>query len=535
MGKEGQMTIESSDLELQFKPVFSEEERSLILTKWDWEKRVANQKKEVARIEEERLTKIETSEEMRALVRKYQDIFKSNQGLHSISSADETLVLLRHAIFTKVVNIQTQNGFDEVEFRRRVTAITDRDIEMLRLKRLIIDNFGNYQLAIAAAFPTLDLQVIEFEKVPYGFWEIAGKEKYLEAIRWWLERYLKIPKEVPEDFRLEVISLRFGKMLGKLLAVSRRLGYKKIAEAVVDAYPELKLREWEFVFGVAWEDPGSRQKWAEAVRWLTEERLGINPEDSAFVDKLLRIRERHFSTAGLSYLWRIAKSHTHLVKEAYPELELPDNAFYRFPIGYWQGEGARERAVVHIRDLVERKLGRPNDPDFRGLLKGIKLKDFYRAGLGGMLAAVFNYSRFEAIQAAYPELDLQEWEVSIPKGFWTEGNYKNVIRAVGWLVKKKGLERDRPDFKSGVLHLTHKDFIENGLSGIFPNSKLDFLKVLQLSFPELNITLEEYIASNGYRAKALGFKLTGTNKDRQLSTEEANKWLSKFLREDGVE
>lgn len=109
--------------------------------------------------------------------------------------------------------------------------------------------------------------------------------------------------------------------------------------------------------------------------------------------------------------------------------------------------GSRTKRVNAIRKLVEDLNKKPND---------IKGSDFKKAKLMGMLHHYYNASPYEAVNDAYPELNLRPWQMKkTPNGFWKKK--KNRVEAVKWLMD---LLKKKPK------DLELKDFTENGFAGL---------------------------------------------------------------------
>lgn len=101
-----------------------------------------------------------------------------------------------------------------------------------------------------------------------------------------------------------------------------------------------------------------------------------------------------------------------------------------FPRGFWQNPEATNNPQIIIRYLFEEKFKFSDDD----ILK-LSANFFTKNKLGGMLAICFNYSPFEAINAAYPGRFKPYQMYLAPQGYWN--NRENGIDAIKWLIDEK--------------------------------------------------------------------------------------------------
>ncbi len=71
--------------------------------------------------------------------------------------------------------------------------------------------------------------------------------------------------------------------------------------------------------------------------------------------------------------------------------------FNKTPIGYWNGDSGKQRAVEATRWMAEEKLGLQANEAWK-----IKRSDFLQYGLSGMLDLIYSNSPNTAISEAYP-------------------------------------------------------------------------------------------------------------------------------------
>lgn len=523
---------------LTLKPLFSDLEREAILGQWQQ----AELKKQQRRIrlvaEEDRLVRLGDTSRAAELLGHYNHLMDmSYQGISAkmIESSDDVLVLVRHATLHIVQYESNPNLTDGRGLKKHITVLQQQDLERARLVFPIGLYFPSYHYALIAAFPKYDIQMFQFVHTPLGYWTDPEKSaaRVQEAIKYFTEDEISVKKESPEQLRDFFRSLNMQYFFKRHNLYQRFIssGYLKVSAAVIDTYPELKLRPWEFRSSYQGEEGVQLRR--DAVRWLIEERLGLPPQDPKFKDYLKMIRAQHFKEVGLNSLVSKGISLPSLIIQAYPDLGLTEANFFRFPMHYWEGELARQRAIEQIRRMIETELSlNPEDPDFKKELAKVSGADFHRYGLGGMLATLFN-SISTAIIVAYPELQLKEWEMgSVPNGYWHKNNYENVGHAVRWLVEQKlGFSPADPDFKTRVLGITSDIFLELRLGGMLRTTHLTIYQTLQIAYPNLNVTLNEYISSNRWRTISLRRAAEKLNPKQTISPEEANKQLRRLLEE----
>lgn len=498
-------------------PVFTEAERELIKLQWEREKLKKLEKAHSAQIEEQRIQAMSESIRSKSLVDTYEQILpKQNQGisLSLISSADDIILLLRYAVekgYLSSSSSSYQSLLDAEILRQQVINIEEQDLANIKLLSPLDKFFGSYQGALIAAYPKLDIQFVEFRKVPRRYWQSdESKERCKEAIRWLAEDKIGITKEDPLTFRERILNELSQTTLSEygISVALRTCGYRTTAEAIIDSYPELKMHAWEFKKGSSWKGEEGNREVRNAVRWLIEERFGIQKDEPNFRGKIVRIKAQHFIKNGLGGMLVSSdiKSHIAAVIYAYPELGLKEEEFSRFPSNFWTGKNAQQKAISYTRNLFDRIWGLDlQDPKFRENLLETSRQVFEENGLGGMIASVFKGSVHGAVLAAYPELDLKEWEFSkVPANFWPQNHFENVRLATIWMVGQR-LQADptSPDFRERVLNITQNDFKEAGLDGMMLSTGLPILRILQITYPELKISPEAFINARPQRTRTL--------------------------------
>ncbi len=105
--------------------------------------------------------------------------------------------------------------------------------------------------------------------------------------------------------------------------------------------------------------------------------------------------------------------------------------------------------VTVVKMLIEKLKKDPRD---------LTKEDFEKNRLWGLICHHYGNSPYEAVNEAYPELNIKPWEmIQTPRGFYEKK--ENRIAAVKWLVEK--LNKDPRD-------LTVEDFNKNRLRGVLP-------------------------------------------------------------------
>lgn len=187
-------------------------------------------------------------------------------------------------------------------------------------------------------------------------------------------------------------------------------------KAISSAFPELGIRPWEMLVTPAhyFDDATNR---INATRDLLEEKLRIKPRDANwdhFVNNRLRALMTYYNNSPYA-----------AVSEAYPELNIKPWEMKHTPNHTYESKDTRVEA---IRWLVEKTV---KDP------RKLKRSHFKKHRLDGMLYHYYNSSPYQAVQDAYPELNIRPWEMNkVQPGFFN--NTDNVIEAIWWVVDRIG-------------------------------------------------------------------------------------------------
>ncbi|MDE1851902.1 MAG: hypothetical protein KGH69_04420 [Candidatus Micrarchaeota archaeon] len=243
-------------------------------------------------------------------------------------------------------------------------------------------------------------------KLTHAEWDSRPKARS-DAIRFLFLQVLRIdPKDATQD---HFINNRLEGMLNEYYNGSP---YK----AVSSAFPELNIRPWEMLVTPAhyFENATNR---INATRDLLEEKLRIKPRDITwdhFINNRLRALMTYYNNSPYA-----------AVSEAYPELKIRPWEMKHTPNHTYESKDTRIEAT---RWLVERTV---KDP------RKLKRSHFKRHRLDGMLYHYYNSSPYQAVQEAYPELNIRPWEMNrVQPGFFN--NSDNVIEAVWWIADRIG-------------------------------------------------------------------------------------------------
>jgi endonuclease III-like uncharacterized protein len=301
--------------------------------------------------------------------------------------------------------------------------LTQKDFEDNRLGGLICFYYKNSpHLVVTKAFPELDIKPWEMKVTPNGFYD--KKETRIAAIKWLIEKLKKDPRDLTqEDFYKNRLS---GLYAGHYDACC----YK----AVKEAFPEMEIKPWEMVV-----TPRSffdnKKNRISAVKWLLQ-RLEKDPRDLTqedFCDNRL--------TGLLTHQYK--GSPYKAIEEAFSELDIKPWEMKKTPNGFYD---KKETRIAAIKWLIEKLKKDPRD---------ICVTDFTENGLYGLLEH-HSLSPYKAIKEAFPEMDIEPWEmIQTSHGFYKKK--ENRVAAVKWLVDK--LDKNPRDV---VL----KDFNENRLWGL---------------------------------------------------------------------
>lgn len=134
----------------------------------------------------------------------------------------------------------------------------------------------------------------------------------------------------------------------------------------------------------------------------------------------------------------------------------------RRSLNYWQGEKGRERAIIELRNALERT-EMPKD-FYPRLMTEDFLKKF---GLHGAIQAVFKHHPYDYLNAAYPNV-FMPWEMPYTPSLFFD-NPRNVVAATKWLVEKKlgynisELSREEIWRQQIAAKISKEDFCDHGL------------------------------------------------------------------------
>ena len=238
-------------------------------------------------------------------------------------------------------------------------------------------NDSPYQ-AINTAYPN-KFKEWEFKKTTKNW----TKEMGIEATRWLIEEKLKLSEEELKE-KLSVKLFKSNELGGMFYNCFNDSPY----QAINLVYPN-KFKEWEFnsVPKNFW----TKEKGAEATRWLIEEKLKLSDEE--LKEKLSYELFKH---NGLGSMLRncFNASPYQAINTAYPN-KFKEWEFSVTPSNFW----TKEKGIEATRWLVEEKL----KLSYEGLEENLSFVLFDENGLRGMLQYCFDGSYKKALQETYPD------------------------------------------------------------------------------------------------------------------------------------
>ena len=231
--------------------------------------------------------------------------------------------------------------------------------------------------AINATYPNR-FKEWEFTRTPFKFW---SKEKCIEATKWLIEEKLKLTDEEIKNKLSQKLFIDNG-LLG-MLHIFNNSPYK----AINTTYPN-KFKEWEFKMTPInfW----SKEKGAEATKWLIEEKLKLTDEQIKE-----QVSQKLFEDNNLSSMLQYCfnSSLYQAINTTYPN-KFKEWEFRRTPKNFW----TKEKGIEATKWLIEEKLKLTDDE----LKEQLSVKLFKDNGLVGMLKYCFNNSPYQAINETYP-------------------------------------------------------------------------------------------------------------------------------------
>lgn len=284
--------------------------------------------------------------------------------------------------------------------------------------------------------------------------ESGEKRNHLEFL---LRKFLK-PSE-RDELQEELNRLR--------LHVYEEADFEPLAETLtfltgnIERYKRKK--PWQFAIAGSkyptsvWVTPGRMEYAAEAVRWITEEKLKLRPEDAH------RLKFDDFRKHGLSsvVINLFGGSVYQALANAYPKL-YDGTEDTRKREGVWEREDAMEVAVRRLRTAIEESGIREAE-----IPEKVDLGFLQRHGLHPAYSKVFHGDIFDFVDAAYPE-QFKQWQFALDKDlraniatqtWFSPKSSIYAAEATRWLVEEKlGL-----DPMEAIREITFAHFQEHGL------------------------------------------------------------------------
>ena len=171
---------------------------------------------------------------------------------------------------------------------------------------------------------------------------------------------------------------------------------------------------------------------------------------------------------------------------------LMKGAIQRFPLDTWTIErDAKSNLHILIRYLILDKY----DWNRQEFCSNFCLRVIQDARLSTGFQKAYNRNIYPLVTEAFPEWNIQAWEMQksrVPKGFW---NTDTTIRATRWLIEEK-LSWDLDKVQNEI---SDSAFLKNNLGGLLRTMKIGGAAAVQIAYPEYNWT---------YLIDRAGYKIT---------------------------
>ncbi|MCK5076406.1 MAG: hypothetical protein KAR38_08520, partial [Calditrichia bacterium] len=271
-------------------------------------------------------------------------------------------------------------------------------------------------------------------RFPENFLKIDGKKKAAVIVRFLTEDILQTTPDKILEERDEFFFLRH-----KVQNIYRLFNYSK-NRVLNNAYPET-IMPWDKSRSenAYWESAENRKN---AIRWLVEDRLNIDPE---FLYKK-ELSKKDFAGNGLSYMFnQYYNSVARALQEAYSGLNPWELGKVSF--SYWKNENA----VNAIKWLIEKKEWKVEELPEKVVSKELNRKTFSQLGLATLFEKKFSKNIYRAISLAYPGR-FEPWEFGkVSSQYWLTN--QNIYHASKWVAQKEGFQENDliPGIQKGEL------------------------------------------------------------------------------------
>lgn len=297
----------------------------------------------------------------------------------------------------------------------------------------------------------------ELKVIPRG---LSDFKTALLSIKWLIEDKMSWNDEdVIKNLSYDVF-----KDNGLLGVIGKHFNYSP-QEAYFTAYPNSKIKPWEFksVGQNYWNDETIK----EAIIWLVEDKLKINPKDA-----MLTITDKILQENMLSGLLKHI-SNGEALKIAYPHIKcystvevyemVLDGRLKSYPDSFWEKDG-REKVERLFSYFVDNKLS-CNESNIIDIYDS-KLLSKYRLLHPMRLTGVTMY---ELLEYKFPG-KYRPWDMkNTPVGYW---NKDSVVEAVVWTLAIK-IKIPKELWNTSI---SYKWIKENKLEGILKVIKIPELK-----------------------------------------------------------
>lgn len=256
---------------------------------------------------------------------------------------------------------------------------------------------------------------------PANFLQREGEKRAALLVRFLIEQILNArPEEILEQ-KDETFFIRH-----KLQNVYRFFNYSA-NRALGNAYPDF-IHPWQQSRSASqyWEKPAHRVK---AIRWLVEQRLGIDPAELYKHS----ISKDDFIRHGLSYMFNsYYNSVSKALAEAYPQLQPWELG--KVPFEFWN----EETTARAIRWVVAKKGWAVEELPAKVRSREFNRKVFSEFGLATVFEKKLSRNIYRAVSTAWPGR-FAPWELGkVPSEYWQ--SRENVYSASKWIAAREGIK-----------------------------------------------------------------------------------------------
>jgi len=342
-------------------------------------------------------------------------------------------------LFKNIFMHFSQNGLSESD-----SAIIEDKVQLLR--KLYPEGRIDYLPGLDTSRPLTEHQIITCCKnvlcgierfYPPRFLQHEGKKRAAVIIKFIVTELIK---EDAEQILIEYDSSFFIRF--KIQNIYRLFNYS-MNRVFYNAFPNI-INPWinSRTDNNFWKNKNNR---IEAVQWLVEERLAIEPRHL----KKSSLSRRLFAQNGLSYLFRVFyNSVSKALQEAYPQLK--PWQLGNVPRKYW----TEKNAAKAVRWLIADKNWLPEQLPALYKSGDLNRRLFNDAGLAAVFEQCYSKNIYRAVSAAYPNM-FKPWEFGrVPASYWSTPG--NIYDALKWIAGQEEIEEKKITEAVRSRHLDFK-------------------------------------------------------------------------------